>query len=93
MRQPDFPLQVDYSIDSYSVDSLTADSFAIPKAYRPPSWQISPTDQPSLGWLGGSAWGLNAIDAIADPAQGVSETWWRVFKEHQTHWTATMGLA
>ncbi len=66
----------------YSVDSL-------PNSDHLPDWQTPPADQQGLGWLG-FGWGLSAIDAIAHPSQGVSETWWRVFKAHQTGWPETI---
>ncbi|WP_448574403.1 hypothetical protein [Trichothermofontia sp.] len=67
---------------AYSVDSLT-------NSDRLPDWQTPPTDQYGWEWLG-FGWGLSAINTIAHPSQGVSETWWRVFKAHHTGWPETI---
>lgn len=58
---------------------------------RLPDWQIPSADPQGVEWLG-FGWGLNAIDVMMNPALGVSETWWRVFKAYQTSWSATIGL-
>lgn len=64
---------------NYSVDSL-------PNNDPLPDGQTLSTDPQGVEWLG-FGWGLNAI---ANPAQGVSETWWRVFKGYQTSWPETI---
>lgn len=68
---------------SVHIDGLNTDSFAMPSTYRLPPGKTVGIAQRPLDWLEW-VWGVSAIEVIVNPCQGVSETWWRVFKAQQT---------
>lgn len=68
---------------SVYIDDCDTNAFTMPSTYRLTPRPTVGIEQRPFDWLQW-VWGGSAIEAMVDRSQGVSETWWRVFKERQT---------